>query len=169
MIVLFLIWEKHKNNRKYNMKAVIQRVINASVSVNGGEPRKIGKGLVCLFGAGVVDDITLAAKLAHKTANLRIFDDEDGRMNCSAVEMKLEVLAVPNFTLFADTKKGLRPSFIAAACHAVAKPAFDLFVQKLKEQGLRGVEHGEFGSDMRVEIINDGPVTIIMDTEDWKA
>ena len=149
------------------MKLVIQRVLYASVSVDGGEPRKVGKGLAVLFGAAEGDDIALAEKLAYKTANLRIFSDDEGKINRSAVELGLEVLAVPNFTLHADTKKGHRPSFISAARPELAKPAFELFVRKLKEQGLAGVVQGEFGADMKVEIVNDGPVTIVMDTEQW--
>jgi D-tyrosyl-tRNA(Tyr) deacylase len=149
------------------MKLIIQRVSAASVSVNGGVPRRIKKGLAVLFGMAAGDDISLCEKLAHKTANLRVFADSEGKMNLSAAELGLEVLAVPNFTLYADTKKGHRPSFIAAARPETAKPAFEFFVQKLKEQGLANVQRGEFGADMTVEIINDGPVTIVMDTREW--
>ena len=138
------------------------------MSVNGGTPRRIKKGLAVFFGMAEGDDISLCEKLAYKTANLRIFADGDGKMNLSAAELGLQILVVPNFTLNADTKKGHRPSFIAAAKPETAKPAFELFVQRLKEQGLAGVVQGEFGADMEVEIINDGPITIVMDTVEWK-
>ncbi len=149
------------------MKVVIQRVLNGSVVVNGDAPREIGRGLVCLFGAGEGDEIALADKLAYKTANLRIFEDDNGKMNLSAVELRYDVLAVPQFTLYADTKKGLRPSFTAAADPAVARPAFERFVAELGKAVTGKVACGEFGADMQVALINDGPVTIIMDTKEW--
>lgn len=149
------------------MKVVIQRVLNGAVSVDGGPPQKIGKGLVCLFGAGEGDDLSLVDKLANKTANLRIFEDEQGKMNRSAVELGLDLLVVPNFTLFADTKKGLRPSFTGAADPDFASKAFDLYVEKLRTHSVGGIQTGVFGADMRVDIVNDGPVTIILDTREW--
>lgn len=149
------------------MRVIIQRVLNGGVSVNGGPSRAIGKGLVCLFGAGEGDDLSLVDKLAHKTACLRVFEDEQGKMNLSAVELGLDLLVVPNFTLYADTKKGLRPSFTGAADPAFASPAFDLYVEKLRAYSLGRIVTGEFGADMRVDIVNDGPVTIIMDTGEW--
>lgn len=150
------------------MRIIIQRVSSGAVSVDGGASRSIGKGLVCLFGAGEGDDLSLVEKLAHKTANLRVFEDAQGKMNLSAVELGLDILAVPNFTLYADTKKGLRPSFTGAADPAFAASAFTLFLEKLGAYSLGKIEAGEFGADMRVDIVGDGPVTIIMDTKEWQ-
>ena len=147
------------------MRIIIQRVLSGGVSINGAQTLTIQQGVVCLFGAGEGDDITMASKLAYKTANLRIFEDDDGKMNRSAAELGLDVLAVPNFTLYADTKKGLRPSFARAADPAVAKPLFEAFVEALRGYSLGAIIAGEFGADMRVDIVNDGPVTVILDTD----
>lgn len=151
------------------MRVIIQRVLNGAVSVDGAAPRTIGKGLVCLFGAGAGDDLSLVDKLAGKTAQLRVFEDDEGKMNLSAVELKLDILAVPNFTLYADTKKGLRPSFSAAADPAFAEQAFERYVEKLRGYSVGNVVTGEFGADMRVDIVGDGPVTIILDTKEWQG
>lgn len=146
------------------MKLIIQRVSEASVSVNNGPGHGIGRGLVILFGAGSGDQPELADKLAYKAANLRIFPDGEGKMNLSAAQLGLEILAVPNFTLYADTKKGLRPSFADAAGQEIAEPAFRLFVAALKAlPGLGDVQQGEFGADMKLALVNDGPVTIVME------
>lgn len=149
------------------MKLVIQRVKNASVSVDGGERRAIARGLCVLFGAKEGDEMGIIPKLAEKTAKLRIFTDEGGKMNLCAAEIGGGVLVVPNFTLFADTKKGNRPSFIAAARPEFASAAFEAYLAELKKYEWGAFAAGEFGADMLVTIENDGPVTIIMDTEEW--
>ena len=151
------------------MRAIIQRVTRASVTVNGGEPRAIGPGLVILLGVRETDEIEIVPKLADKCAHLRIFEDEDGKLNRSAVELGYSVLVVSNFTLYGDTSRGKRPSFIHAAKGETAKSAYDAFLQELMNaQGLKDVQHGEFGADMQVSLVNDGPVTIIIDTDEWK-
>ena len=135
------------------MRAVIQRVTRASVTVNGGEPRAIGPGLVILLGVRDTDDSAIVPKLAEKCAHLRIFEDEDGKLNRSAVELGYSALVVSNFTLYGDTSRGKRPSFIHAA---------------RGHQGLKDLQHGEFGADMKIDLVNDGPVTIVIDTDEWK-
>ena len=149
------------------MRLIIQRVKSASVSVDGGAPRAIESGLCVLFGAKEGDSLELIPKLAEKTARLRIFTDENDKMNLCASEIGGGVLVVPNFTLFADTKKGNRPSFIAAAPPAFASDAFERYLEELKKYDWRAFAAGTFGADMLVSIENDGPVTIIMDTEEW--
>ena len=150
------------------MRLVIQRVKSSSISVNGGEPQRIGRGLCVLFCAGRGDTMDLIPKLAEKTAKLRIFEDENGKMNLSALDLGLSALVAPNFTLLADTSHGKRPSFIAAAEPSFARAAFEEFVLQLKSYGFAEFARGEFGADMLIDIENDGPVTIVMDTEDWK-
>ena len=151
------------------MRAVLQRVSRASVIVNGGEPRKIGPGLVILLGVRDTDTLEVVPKLAEKCAHLRIFPDEAGKLNRSAVELGYSALVVSNFTLYGDTSRGKRPSFIHAAKGETAKSAYDAFLQELMNaQGLKDVQHGEFGADMQVSLVNDGPVTIIIDTDEWK-
>lgn len=150
------------------MRAVIQRVSGASVSVNGGAPRAIGPGLVILLGVRDTDDIAIVPKLAEKCAHLRIFEDENGKLNRSAVELGYSALVVSNFTLYGDTAKGKRPSFIHAAKAELAVPCYEQFLAEMNRQGLRDVQHGEFGADMKVSLVNDGPVTIVIDTDEWK-
>ena len=150
------------------MRAVIQRVTEASVTVNGGPERRIGPGLVILLGVRETDDLAIVPKLAEKCANLRIFEDEAGKLNRSAVEMGYEALVVSNFTLYGDTAKGKRPSFSHAAKADLAVPCYEQFLCELGKQGLRAVQHGEFGADMQVRLLNDGPVTIVIDTDEWK-
>ena len=149
------------------MRAVIQRVTAAGVAVNGGEPRAIGPGLAILLGVQDTDTLAIVPKLAEKCAHLRIFADEEGKLNKSAVELGLSALVVSNFTLYGSTKKGKRPSFTAAAKPPLATDAYDLFVQEISAQGLKEVKTGEFGADMQLTLTNDGPVTIIIDTEEW--
>ena len=144
------------------MRAVLQRVSSASVVVNGGDPRTIGPGLMILLGVKDGDDPAIIPKL-------RIFADDEGKLNRSAVELGYSVLVVSNFTLYGDTSRGKRPSFIHAAKGETAKSAYDAFLQELMNtQGLKDVQHGEFGADMQVSLVNDGPVTIIIDTDEWK-
>lgn len=149
------------------MRAVIQRVTQASVTVNGGEPRSIGPGLVILLGVRETDTLTIVPKLAEKCAGLRIFEDDGGKLNRSAVELGYSALVVSNFTLYGDTSRGKRPSFSHAAKAPLAINAYDLFLQELGRQGLKEVRHGEFGADMQISLVNDGPVTIVIDTDDW--
>ena len=150
------------------MRAVIQRVSEASVVVNGGAPRAIGRGLVILLGVRDTDTLDVCPKLAQKCAGLRIFDDADGKLNVSAEELRGEALVVSNFTLYGDTKKGRRPSFIAAAKPPLAVDAYEAFVAALRQTGLSRVETGEFGADMQITLTTDGPITIVIDTDEWK-
>ena len=149
------------------MRAVIQCVRKADVSVNGGEPRAIGPGIVILLGVKDTDTLDIVPKLAEKCANLRVFPDEEGKLNKSAVDLGYSALVVSNFTLYGDTKKGKRPSYITAAKPPLSIDAYDLFLAEMEKQGLNEVKHGEFGADMLVNIANDGPVTIVIDTDQW--
>lgn len=150
------------------MRAIIQRVTGASVIVNGGEPRVIGPGLVILLGVRETDTLDIVPKLAEKCANLRIFSDENGKLNLSAVSLGYSALVVSNFTLYGETTKGKRPSFVHAASGALAVDAYEAFLAEMGRQGLKEVRHGEFGADMQLTLTNDGPVTIFIDTDDWK-
>lgn len=149
------------------MRAVIQCVRKADVSVNGGEPRAIGPGIVILLGVKDTDTLDIVPKLAEKCANLRVFPDAEGKLNKSAVDLGYSALVVSNFTLYGDTKKGKRPSYITAAKPPLSIDAYDLFLAEMEKQGLKEVKHGEFGADMLVNIANDGPVTIVIDTDQW--
>jgi D-tyrosyl-tRNA(Tyr) deacylase len=144
------------------MRAVVQRVGKASVSVEGRTVGSIGRGLVVLLGIAHDDGEEEARFLADKTANLRIFTDDEGKFNISALEVGGEALVVSQFTLYGDARKGRRPSFTKAAPPDVAAPLVDKFVKFLEQEGLH-VETGIFGAMMVVEIHNDGPVTIILE------
>ena len=150
------------------MKAVIQRVKNASVTVGGECISEIKSGLFILLGVGEDDGDDDAVILARKTANLRIFQDEDDKMNKSVLDIDGEVLVVSQFTLLADTKKGNRPSFIKAKEPKEADRLYNLYMSELKTNGVKLVKKGEFGADMLCNINNDGPVTIILDTAIWR-
>lgn len=141
------------------MRLIIQRVSHASVTVEQQTISKIGKGLLILLGVGHGDGEEQAAFLAEKTANLRIFEDEQGKTNLSVLDVKGEAIVVSQFTLYADTRKGRRPSFIDAALPEVAAPLVERFVELLRSHGVP-TQTGKFGADMKVEIHNDGPVTI---------
>lgn len=141
------------------MRVLIQRVSKASVIVEGQTISSIGKGLLILLGIGHDDGETQAAFLAEKVANLRIFEDEQGKTNLSIQDVKGETIVVSQFTLYADTRKGRRPSFIDAALPDVAEPLVDRFVELLRGHGVP-TQTGKFGAHMEVEIHNDGPVTI---------
>ena len=141
------------------MKAVIQRVAKGSVTVAGQRVAEIGRGLVILLGIGPNDGEENARALARKIALLRIFEDDQGKMNLSVLDVQGAAVVVSQFTLYADTRKGNRPAFTDAAPPDLARPLCDRFVQLLREQGVP-VQEGEFGAHMMVEIINDGPVTI---------
>ncbi len=150
------------------MKAVIQRVSRASVTVDGELVSKISKGYLILL--GVMDDDTEfdAEVLAKKTSTLRVFEDGEGKMNLDIQNVDGEILAVSQFTLCADVKKGNRPSFIRSAHPDRANDLYEYFCKKLLENGVRNVEKGIFGADMKVDLLNDGPVTILYDSTLWR-
>jgi D-tyrosyl-tRNA(Tyr) deacylase len=145
------------------VKTVLQRVTSASVTVAGGLVGRIGAGLVVLVGVAVGDTEADAHHLARKTVELRIFADDAGRFNLSALDVKGELLVVSQFTLLADCRKGRRPSFGEAAPPELAQRLFEEFVAAIRASGLR-VETGRFQQHMLVEINNDGPVTIVLDS-----
>ncbi len=145
------------------MKVVIQRVSESSVKVDGTIVGEIGKGLMLLVGIDENDEKTDADWLVQKILNLRIFGDEDDKLNLSVQDIKGEILCISQFTLIADYKKGNRPSFIKAAKPDKAIPLFDYFKEQISNSGLK-TESGIFGADMKVSLINDGPVTIVMDS-----
>ena len=147
------------------MRLVIQRVRQASVTIGGNLISKIGKGLMILVGVEVGDTEQDAIWLAAKTANMRIFDDEAGVMNKSVKEVSGELLAVSQFTLTASTRKGNRPSYIRAAGHETAVPLYEKYCELLAAECCKIVQKGVFGADMQVELVNDGPVTIIIDSK----
>lgn len=141
------------------MRALLQRVSKASVTVEGQTISRIGKGLLILLGVGHGDGEEQVKFLAEKIANLRIFEDEQGKTNLSVLDVRGEAIVVSQFTLYADTRKGRRPSFTDAGLPDVAEPLVDRFVERLREHGVR-TQAGKFGAHMEVEIHNDGPVTI---------
>ena len=147
------------------MKIVIQRVARASVTIGGEKVSEIGKGLMILVGVVEGDTSEDMEWLALKTANMRIFNDENGVMNRSVIDTDGEILAVSQFTLAASTKKGNRPSYIHAAGHELAIPLYDAFCNKLAKLTGKTTKKGVFGADMQVELVNDGPVTIIVDSK----
>lgn len=147
------------------MRVVVQRVLSASVSIGGAVKSAIGPGLLVLLGVGHEDTQEDLDWLVKKVAGLRIFNDEAGVMNRSVVEVGGEALVVSQFTLMASTKKGNRPSYIGAAGHEKAVPMYEAFCEALSAAIGRPVGTGEFGADMQVSLINDGPVTICIDTK----
>lgn len=147
------------------MRALVQRVTEACVSVRGEVTGEIGKGLVILLGITNNDTEESARFLAEKCANLRIFSDSDGKFNLSCFEEKGQILVVSQFTLYGDTRKGRRPSFIQAAPPEISEPLYRKFIEKLKEMNLK-VEEGVFGAMMKVEIHNDGPVTLMVESKE---
>jgi len=147
------------------MKIVIQRVSKASVTINKNKVAEINNGLLILVGIVVEDAQEDIGFLVRKITNLRIFNDENGVMNHSLLETKGEVIVVPQFTLQASTKKGNRPSYIKAAKPEIAIPLYKNFLQTLEKELHKKVQTGEFGADMKVELLNDGPVTIIIDSK----
>ena len=147
------------------MRALVQRVSNARVSSDGRVLGEIGRGLLVLLGVTHGDDATTAQRLASKVARLRIFGDEAGKMNLSLIDTGGAALVVSQFTLYANSSSGNRPSYTAAARPEVAEPLCSEFVRGLEDNGIR-VETGEFGADMQVELVNDGPVTIWLDSEE---
>ncbi|MGN1051106.1 MAG: D-aminoacyl-tRNA deacylase [Acutalibacteraceae bacterium] len=148
------------------MRAVIQRVKNASVSVDGEVVGKIEKGFLVLLGVKNGDKKEMADLLAKKIVNLRVFSDENDKMNLSLRDIGGEILSVSQFTLYADCKKGRRPNFLNAENPKEAEEMYDYFNSVLLSNGAKKVSKGVFGADMKVSLINDGPVTIILDTDE---
>lgn len=147
------------------MRAVVQRVNRASVAVNGEIISEIGRGYVILLGVAQDDNEYDADYLTEKIANLRIFDDDKGKFNLSALQVGAEMLIVSQFTLLADTRRGRRPSFISAAMPDKAMALYDYFVKRIKQMQFR-TQAGIFGAHMMVDILNDGPVTICLDSKE---
>lgn len=150
------------------MRAVVQRVTKSSVCVDGELKGSIQKGFNVLLGVMQGDTEAEARVLADKITKLRVFEDAEGKMNLSVTDIDGEILCISQFTLCADLKKGNRPSFFPSAPPEEAKALYDKFCVMLSENGIKKVDKGVFGADMKVEISNDGPVTIIMDTDIWK-
>ncbi len=148
------------------MKVLVQRVRQASVTVEGAEIASISAGLLLLVGVAVDDQAQDADYLVRKTLSLRIFNDDKNVMNFSVRDVGADILAVSQFTLMAETRKGNRPSYIGAARPEFARPYFDRFVQKLSQELGKPVPVGVFGADMKVSLVNDGPVTIMLDSRD---
>lgn len=147
------------------MRLVIQRVLSAQVVISGRDQKSIGPGLVVLIGVEENDQESDAEWLAQKTALMRIFSDSEGKMNLSVLDIQGEILAVSQFTLFAQTAKGNRPSFIRSARPEKAIPLYMKFIELLRVQHGLSVKTGEFGADMEVTIVNNGPVTITIDSK----
>lgn len=147
------------------MRTVIQRVSKASVTIKGTLKSEIKKGFLILIGICNDDTIEDVEWLVKKIANLRVFDDDEGVMNRSIIDVQGDILVVSQFTLFASYKKGNRPSWFKAGSHEHSIPLYDAFCKQLSETIGKPVGTGEFGADMKVELINDGPVTICMDTK----
>lgn len=147
------------------MRAVIQRVSQASVTIGGQQTAHIGRGLLVLAGFEEADNETDITWVAHKICNMRIFSDEAGKMNLSVTDVGGEILIVSQFTLFAQTQHGNRPAFVRAAGHAHSIPCYEQFVAAVRRIFSGNVATGTFGADMQVELVNDGPVTITMDSK----
>ena len=148
------------------MKAVLQRLAHAGATLEGALKASVGKGLLVLLGVGYEDGADDIRWLVRKISGLRIFDDEKGVMNRSVVDVDGEVIVVSQFTLMADCRRGNRPSYINAANHEIAIPLYLEFCRELSEAIGKKVQTGEFGADMKVELLNDGPVTICLDSKD---
>ena len=147
------------------MRAVLQRVSHASVTIDGTVKSKIGEGLLVLLGCENADTMEDISWLTRKIANLRIFNDEAGVMNKSILDVGGDILVVSQFTLWASYKKGNRPSYLRAGNHEVTVPLYEAFVREMEKEVGKPVMTGEFGAEMKVELLNDGPVTICMDTK----
>ena len=150
------------------MITVLQRVQHAKVEIDGKTVGATEQGLLILLGVAEGDTQVEADKLVKKIANLRIFEDENGKMNLSLLDIGGGALVVSQFTLYGDTKKGYRPSFIKAAKPPLSVDAYELFLAEMAKHGLKDVQHGEFGANMQVSLVNEGPCTIIIDTDEWK-
>lgn len=150
------------------MRVVIQRVSEASVKIDGKVKSKIGRGLVILLGIEEEDTVDDIQKLTYKINRLRIFGDAEGKMNLSITDIMGQVMVISQFTLFASTKKGSRPSFIKAAKPEFARMLYEMFVMQIEKELSTKVATGEFGADMKVSLTNDGPVTIMIDSKYWE-
>ena len=150
------------------MRVVLQRVTRGSVIVDGRVTGSVERGFVALVGVTHTDTPAEAILLAQKTATLRVFEDSEGKMNRSALDVGASVLVVSQFTLYADVRKGRRPGFIDAARPELAAPLVEVYADRLRVEGITRVETGVFGAMMQVEILNDGPVTIILDSDALK-
>ena len=150
------------------MKAVIQRVAYAKCLIDGQLTGQCGEGLMILLGVVEGDTVSDSDKLLKKVPYLRIFRDENDKMNRSCLDIDGEILVISQFTLAADCSHGRRPSFIAAAAPNEAIPLYEYFVQGLRQAGVKSVQTGEFGADMQIEMINNGPVTIVLDSKELK-
>lgn len=146
------------------MRIVLQRVSHASVTVDGETIGEIGKGFLLLVGVADTDTKEIADKMVSKIGKLRIFEDENGKTNLSLADVGGEILVVSQFTLYADCRKGNRPSFVKAGSPALAEELYEYIVEKCKEH-VDKVAHGSFGADMKVELLNDGPFTIVLDSD----
>ena len=147
------------------MRIIIQRVAQSEVTIGGRSVGKIGKGMMILLGVEAADTIEDIEWLCKKVAQLRIFDDNEGVMNLNIEQVSGEVLVVSQFTLYASTKKGNRPSYIRSAPEPISRPMYEKFLKHLSATLGREVAHGEFGADMKVSLVNDGPVTICIDSK----
>lgn len=147
------------------MRAVLQRVERASVTVEGQVIGEIGKGIMVLFGMLDSDDDKVIEYMLDKVINMRIFEDEAGKMNLSLLDIEGELMIVPNFTLYGDARKGRRPGYSSGAAPAIASGIFDKLVAYAQTLPIKKVATGQFQADMKVEIVNDGPVTILLDSE----
>ena len=147
------------------MKFLIQRVAHADVVVDGKELGKIGKGFMVLIGVSKEDDKSIADKMVYKMIKLRIFEDENGKTNLSLDDVGGELLLISQFTLYANCKKGNRPSFIDAGAPDEANALYEYIIERCKER-VNVVERGEFGADMKVSLLNDGPFTIVLDSSE---
>ena len=150
------------------MKAVLQRVLYASVSINSEEISSINKGYFILLGIDKDDEFSECEILSSKVYDLRIFEDDNKKMNLSISDIDGEILVVPNFTICADCRKGKRPSFINAKSPDKAKLLYEKFCDSLRKKNIKKLKTGVFGADMQVNILNDGPVTIILDSKELK-
>lgn len=147
------------------MRGVLQRVTSASVTVDGQVIGEIGKGVMVLFGMLGSDDEKTMEYMLDKVVNLRIFEDENGKMNLSLLDIGGELLIVPNFTLYGDSRKGRRPGYSSGAAPDVAAGLFQRLCEKAKEMPIKKVATGQFQADMKVALVNDGPVTLLLDSE----
>lgn len=150
------------------MRVVLQRVSKCLVEIDGNTVSKIKNGFLILLGVKDTDEESDAVKLAKKISGLRIFTDENDKMNLSLADVNGGVIVVSNFTLYADCSHGRRPSFIKAARPEISNPLYEFFCYELKKNGVEDVQTGEFGADMQVELCNDGPVTLVIDSDDLK-
>ena len=147
------------------MRFVIQRVMNSKVTIDGKIRGQIGKGFMVLIGVGEGDTVETADKMIRKMINLRIFEDENGKTNLGLKDVGGSLLLISQFTLYADCKRGNRPSFVKAGAPDMAKSLYEYIISKCKDE-IEVVEQGEFGADMKVELVNDGPFTVLLDSDE---